>query len=278
MDHHYMDEKKASQFMKEARVSQGVGNIAQRFCTALLHHHHSVTSDLPDWCKATPTDVTLPPIDDAGVEGGAPDNLTGGQGPINLQNTMERILELQGEFSSLNTPEMQERGQLVRKEAPAIIRKWISKEKITDCEGRDGTGRKTRVPWFRVYLEEHSPSATKGWYLVYLFARDGSSVYLSLNQGTTKLVGKQFIPRDPTEIERRRSMALQRIKPLRHKWNGDMRIDLRDDKKLAKGYEAADVLHIRYRATIIPDDAELKEDLLRMMKYLQRLYDWKGQW
>ncbi|MEU7006771.1 DUF3578 domain-containing protein [Streptomyces sp. NPDC046332] len=52
-------------------------------------------------------------------------------------------------------------------------------------EGPDGTGLKTEVPWVRVYDPAMSPSATTGWYAVYLFSGTGDRVYLFLNQGTT---------------------------------------------------------------------------------------------
>src|SRR5438874_4801294 len=50
--------------------------------------------------------------------------------------------------------------------------------------GSDGKGKKTRVPWVRLYDPRFSPRATKGWYVVFLFAADGSSLFVSLNQGT----------------------------------------------------------------------------------------------
>ena len=43
------------------------------------------------------------------------------------------------------------------------------------------------LPWVRIYSPRYAPTAQAGIYLVYLFAADGSRVYLSLNQGTSEL-------------------------------------------------------------------------------------------
>jgi hypothetical protein len=43
------------------------------------------------------------------------------------------------------------------------------------------------VPWVRIFSKLYAPSAQEGYYLAYLFAADGSRVYLSLMQGTSEL-------------------------------------------------------------------------------------------
>ncbi|WP_231933732.1 MrcB family domain-containing protein [Micromonospora coxensis] len=43
------------------------------------------------------------------------------------------------------------------------------------------------VPWVRMFSKLYAPSAQEGYYLAYLFAADGSRVYLSLMQGTSEL-------------------------------------------------------------------------------------------
>ena len=37
--------------------------------------------------------------------------------------------------------------------------------------------------WVRIYAPDYSRTAMEGFYIVYLFATNGSAVYLSLNQG-----------------------------------------------------------------------------------------------
>jgi hypothetical protein len=88
-------------------------------------------------------------------------------------------------------------------------------------EGRDGTGRKTRIPWVRIYSKERSPSATESRYLVYLFAADGSAVYLSVNQGTATFDGEAYRPKPAELLEGRVTAARQLLADLldyRHPW------------------------------------------------------------
>ena len=120
---------------------------------------------------------------------------------------MRRVLELQRSYSSSNTPEMELRGRLVRHDGRRTLQLLLSDLPTfsfnPEIEGRDGTGLKTRVPWIRIFDKQRSPSATSGWYVAYLFAADGSAVYLSLNQGTTTFEGGEFRSRPPAYLQQR---------------------------------------------------------------------------
>src|SRR5689334_21904387 len=107
-----------------------------------------------------------------------------------MQSELERVLGLQPTWNSRNTPAMVERGTVVRHEIAGWLRDHgdalasairIPAEDFFP-EGRDATGLKTRVPWIRFGSRERTPSATEGFYVVYLFARYGDAVFLSLNQ------------------------------------------------------------------------------------------------
>ncbi len=130
---------------------------------------------------------------------------------------------------------MDERGLLIRKAAPA----WLASHAdsfsrilaIDDffAEGRDGTGRKTRVPWIRFGSRSRSPRATEGFYVVYLFDALGDTVYLSLNQGTTDFLGGEFVPKPREVIIERADWAQSVLTP----WLGSLddrsvEIDLHD--------------------------------------------------
>jgi hypothetical protein len=55
-------------------------------------------------------------------------------------------------------------------------------------QGSGGRGVPAFVPWISVFDPDETISATRGMYVVYLFAADLSTVSLSLNQGVTELV------------------------------------------------------------------------------------------
>lgn len=84
--------------------------------------------------------------------------------PKTLQDSLKSVVSLQRNWSAENTPAMQERGKIIRNRIPAQL-KELSQQHGMEVEGRDGTGRKTRVPWVRIYHPRFSPSATEGWYV-----------------------------------------------------------------------------------------------------------------
>jgi MoxR-like ATPase len=195
-----------------------------------------------------------------------------------LQATFERILSLQDHWASTNTEEMEERGLLIRDRGPAVLRSWLPKDvspPLEDLavEGRDGTGLKTRVPWTRVHSKSRSPRATEGWYLVYLFAYDGSAVFLSLNQGTTNFENGDFRRKNPEMLvagaQRYRDLV-DRLQLRPPSFSADMR--LADSGELGDGYELGNVCAVRYEAGRVPDDGQLRADLDAGLKMLAEVY------
>ena len=51
--------------------------------------------------------------------------------------------------------------------------------------GSCGIGQKTDFPWVAIFNKNITSSAKRGLYMVYLFKKDMSGFYLSLNQGIT---------------------------------------------------------------------------------------------
>ena len=103
-----------------------------------------------------------------------------------MQNVIEEVIALQRAYSDQNTPEMERRGVLIRDVLPTELRRGRERLRAAlgpygedaDAEGRDGTGRKTRIPWVRWFSRSRSPSAQEGWYVVYLFHPEGAGVSL----------------------------------------------------------------------------------------------------
>lgn len=187
---------------------------------------------------------------------------------IPLNGLIQRVLDLQLEFSSLKTPAMEERGILIRNKIPKRVRQAIN---VFDVEGKDGMGRKARVPLVRIFDVEKSPSARTGYYLVYLFGADGGSVHLSLNQGTTVLTGKQLEPISPQVVAERRATARKHLSDELE----DLvtQIDLADKRGLGGGYENGHIAGWSYQRNSIPDEVALMNDLVRGCYLLQKLYE-----
>lgn len=127
-----------------------------------------------------------------------------------------------------------------------------------------GVGNVADVPWVSVFPTGSAGSAKVGIYLVYLFSKDGSRVYLSLNQGTENLRGG--------------SAALQkRVLDIRGQALGDsgfeIDLDLGSENTRPKRYEAGSAYAIRYDAGARASNETMLEDLATMLGLLAKAED-----
>lgn len=197
-----------------------------------------------------------------------------------LRETLQEVVDLQTRFSATATPEMERRGMLVRKTLRADIeshgsslRKLLGKfGDDAKAEGKDNQGQYARIPWARWFSASRSPSATSGWYVVYLFHPDGSGVSLCLSHGSTQIVGTGFVNRSDAEVAELMSWAAG---VLGAEFERDPGIRLGIELgafDLARGYERTTVASKFYASGRIPSDAELFADLERFVRPLARLY------
>ena len=200
---------------------------------------------------------------------------------VMLSENIQRVLELQGSYSPNNTPEMQERGVLIRNDLRESLVAILSKSGSDkwEVEGRDGTGLKTSVPWVRIFRREFSPSVREGFDIVFLFATDGSSVYVSLNQGTTNLVKTAFVPKSLEEIQDSTNWARNILKSnsaleskLKEMLAQASVMNLGSPTKMAASYIPGDVVHVRYVKDQIPSDEKLAEDIIGLLPLLDEIY------
>lgn len=189
-----------------------------------------------------------------------------------MRDELSRVIELQSEFSSSNTPAMQERGQLIRhvipQELASILRVAFPNIRT---EGRDGTGQRSLVPWVRMFDPERSPSARDGWYLVFLFHEDATGVTLSLNQAATEFRAGAFVPLPSEMLAKRVAWARERLP------SGRLRNDALGEVELGTGslaaaYERGHVLGYSYRGAL-PVEAALIADIESLLSLLTILYD-----
>jgi len=90
---------------------------------------------------------------------------------VMLIPNLKRVCELQPRYSSDNTPEMQERGALIRTALVEDLRAETDGMNAAfgefasdiNVEGSDGIGRKTEAPWVRIFSDSMSPSAREGF-------------------------------------------------------------------------------------------------------------------
>jgi len=139
--------------------------------------------------------------------------------------------------------------------------------------------------WVRVYAPNYSPRATEGFYIAYLFATDGSAVYLSLMQGTSEYRSGAMRPvNDRGELraraaEARRSLGDFEGTPLMR--SATVAIDLTwastpgvgpYSRLRTRNYEDAIIIALRYPAGAVPPDEDLYQNLSDMLPLLAALY------
>ncbi len=191
--------------------------------------------------------------------------------PTTIHGLFVQVLDLQSMWSANNTPEMQSRGRLIRNELPQALTTAIAgvaHGSHIEVAGGDGAGSKTRVPWVRLFDPEHSPKATAGWYLVFLFAADGSACYLSLNQGTSRAgYGGTYRAKPMEEIAAATSAARKALaKSTLTDWSTDLH--LADPGAPGKAYEAGSVFCRRYDRETALTDAEIVADISEALEAL----------
>jgi hypothetical protein len=151
----------------------------------------------------------------------------------------------------------------------------------TEPGGRQGNF--SPLPWVRVYSPEYAPSAQAGVYLVYLFAADGSRVYLSLNQGTSEFrSGHMRTITDTRVLLARGGEARSALGDLIESPGaagaalsmdlGSTGLHSRDSRVRALAYEHANIVAHEYLSGAIPDDGQLFADLAGMLPLLAHLY------
>ncbi len=132
-----------------------------------------------------------------------------------MKEILAHICRLQTKYSSSNTPEMKERGHLIRHELAQELRDRLPNlQKAFDgvfddleVEGSDGIGRKTEAPWVRLFSKAMSPNAREGFYLVIHFAANGSAVYFTVGCGSTVWSRGDLRPVSDDELMRRTAWA-----------------------------------------------------------------------
>jgi hypothetical protein len=155
-----------------------------------------------------------------------------------------------------------ERNELFQRRGPAFLAKILPNGFASD--GGAQVGSEAEVPWVRIFSPGLAPSAQEGWYLVYLFAADGSAAFLALMQGVTH-AGTGAFESGASWV---RELLGDEIK-------SDDPIDLRSKQGAGSRparYEKATVYAKHYDAESLPRDDELREELNEMLGILQRVY------
>ena len=187
-----------------------------------------------------------------------------------LVDTLSEVLHLQKHYTSqISNGAMRKRGHLLTRVAPKYLREFINPLRFPnyhfEYEGSHGNATCAKVPYVRVYAREEAPSVTAGYSLVYLFAADGSVVYLSLNDGASA----SGVRENRERVNRARSLMLEKSFRAR---GLKFDIDLKDPRgPMCKAFEEGNIFAIEYKLPL-PDETVLQEDLSDMLYGLYTIY------
>jgi MoxR-like ATPase len=173
-----------------------------------------------------------------------------------LSELLERTLQ-----ALRSGDEQEELKKSVTELIPEALEGMVGRERL--ISNGIGMGRPAAVPWVAIHSFDTVASGEEGIYAVYLFSTDGSSVYLSLNQGTEKVRGGL----DPL-IKRARD-----IRTASHLSAPEDPIDLGKHEGRPARYAAGSAFAIEYEVGAIPSDEDLADDLEEVLSAVDLALD-----
>lgn len=162
-------------------------------------------------------------------------------------------------------------GQYVRNQIPTGFRSYsfIQSNPNLKVQASVGMGVWATIPWIAVMDRRITESTQSGEYIVYLFAEDMSSVYLTLAQGVTeankngKIEGHKYL--------RQKSREIRELIPLE---------GLRKDEEIAltsgglgRDYQVSTVAYYKYDRDNLPSEEMLRGDLENLVNNYNRYVD-----
>ncbi|WP_394214302.1 MrcB family domain-containing protein [Thermoanaerobacter kivui] len=145
-------------------------------------------------------------------------------------------------------------GDILRKEIPQEIQKFDFIGDEYFIKGSNGQGNWAEIPWVAIMDKNITQTTMEGVYIVYLFSSDMKRLYLTLNQGYTKLKDKygKF-----GANEKMLSLASKIRNKIEAKgWNTDNNLSIGNEF-----YEKGTIFYKKYENDDLADDETLKKDL-----------------
>ncbi|WP_123042976.1 McrB family protein [Cohnella candidum] len=162
-------------------------------------------------------------------------------------------------------------GMYIRQQIPTGFREFdfISEDPNLKVQASAGMGNWATIPWIAIMDRRLTESTQNGVYIVYLFAEDMSSVYLTLAQGVTepnkngKTEGYKYLRRRVQEI--RTQLPLENLRK-------DEEIYLTSGG-LGRDYQVSTVAYYKYDQNNLPTEEQLVSDLVNLVSNYKQFVD-----
>ena len=151
--------------------------------------------------------------------------------------------------------------KIVVDELPDLIQKGFNlNEEDYKITGSIGKGQFAEVLWVCIFLKNVTKSATRGFYIVFLFDADGKSVHMSLNQGWT-YYQERYSTKEGRHLIRVAAEKMKKIIQLDESEWLTGPIDLGANGVLASGYELGNVFAKKYDLANLSSEQQFSKDL-----------------
>lgn len=137
-------------------------------------------------------------------------------------------------------------GEIIREKIPSILYEVGNLDKHEyKITGSIGQGQWAEVPWISIFQKSITTSATKGYYIVFLFSATMEEFYLSLNQGWTYYKEKYGTKKGRKKISKVSSYLQKELNLIPKEFScNEIKLHGRGD--LSIGYEAGHICGKRY--------------------------------
>ncbi|MEN3213121.1 DUF3578 domain-containing protein [Methylorubrum populi] len=179
---------------------------------------------------------------------------------MSLGYALRRIVE-EYPLARTDPPAGHPLAHVIRKGAPDELRRALAPlGSPFVVKGSPGRGSHwAAVPWLALFDPAVTTSATRGYYLVYLFPAHREAVHLSLAQGTVAAI-REYGLRSGDHLRESGARLRERLA----EFAADLpitAITLGSAGELPEGYEAAHILGLTYDLAALADERRLHADL-----------------
>lgn len=168
---------------------------------------------------------------------------------------------------------------LLAERLPAAVLKALPELALRyDVKGSAGKGDWTHTPWVAVLDPAETTSVQEGLYVVYLLSHGGKRLYLTVNQGCTRLKHLNGLRGARHELVRRSEVLRERLRG-RTERLFPIEMDLNVASRVWRGqlYELGAVVGIEYAASDLPPEEEMVADLRDAISTYRLLLS-NGRW
>ena len=195
-----------------------------------------------------------------------------------ISDSIQAVLEIQPEYSSSYTQQMQDRRELIEyalKSDFERILENLNRPVAYQVDASSGIGNPAKVPWVRISNKLQSPNARHGWYVVLLFSADGKQAALSLDLGVTRL--------KPGQVTELREEALSILGTQADSGFSDNQFErfsktiALSDPGLGARYEKGNIAAFIYQGGSVPDEQSITADLDWLLNRLELLPNYEEE-